>query len=150
MGAALPNTSCAPEGKCKCQCSDDGKETKEMIVSSRRADDTVKTVQQQQAVSEKKIQTPFKQANILLGVWLIQSKETTRKHEVEIRMANSGSMKVYWDRCYEYPPSPISSLTEDQVEMELAGVNYQATIKSQNSPAEMVWTDGEVWVKSLA
>jgi len=85
----------------------------------------------------------LQRATVLVGVWRIVDKDK----EVEIRMKTPGAMKVFWDKCYNYSPSDINDLTNDSIEMVLAGAKHEALLE-QGPPAELRWSDGEVWTKS--
>uniref|UniRef100_A0A7S2JFY2 Uncharacterized protein n=1 Tax=Alexandrium andersonii TaxID=327968 RepID=A0A7S2JFY2_9DINO len=53
---------------------------------------------------------------------------------------------VIWDEAFNHPQSPLRVGPDGKIEMELMSAMHQATYH-EGPPAQLRWSDGEVWIK---
>merc|ERR1712129_289696 len=136
----------APKAACENGRGCDAKASQEMKFATPRPDEQVKQndlIQQQKSAIKSKVPAT-NPAQALAGCW-------TRKDDgltMTFRCDEAGAVLIYWDQRFQYPPSPICKNSEGSIEMELAGNVHKATWEKNASPQRLVWSDGEVWLRT--
>lgn len=66
-----------------------------------------------------------------------------RQHDSQAMGQIIGS-QVFWDPAFQHMPCKLKLQPNGELEMELGGQTY----KGKYEPPNLIWSDGEIWVRS--
>eukprot|EP00419_Tripos_fusus_P027775 CAMPEP_0172725686 /NCGR_PEP_ID=MMETSP1074-20121228/88996_1 /TAXON_ID=2916 /ORGANISM="Ceratium fusus, Strain PA161109" /LENGTH=139 /DNA_ID=CAMNT_0013552519 /DNA_START=70 /DNA_END=489 /DNA_ORIENTATION=- len=135
---------CHAEGGMLCCNAGDGEEVRPLPLDMLTTDEGTAVIGDELQQHPSKVPVSLHQ---LQGKWNRQADG--------MPMGEVKGSTVEWDMSYQHAPSKLSMVTglsgvpvAADVEMELAGEKHWARYETGNRP-QLIWTDGEVWVKPL-